>query len=77
MDDLERLGGLPFMDAGPFEHLNVLIKKSLWVTSQRLLTRVCETVGNMKSALESVQIFLERSTWGCLLVYLYLAKESA
>lgn len=43
------------MNAGPFDHFTVLIKKFYKMTSLRFLTRMHETVENMKGALGSVQ----------------------
>lgn len=52
---LGRFGSLSFIDARPFKHFNVLIKKFYRMKSGRLSTRMYETVEKMESALDGVQ----------------------
>lgn len=54
-DSLERFGSLLFMDAGPFEHFDVLMKKSCRIKSWRLSMRMHDTVEKTKSALDSMR----------------------
>lgn len=53
VENAGRLRSLSFMDAWPFEHFRVLIKKSYGTLSRRLLTKMHETVENTNSALDS------------------------
>lgn len=64
VEDLERFGSISFMDAGPFEHFNVVIKQSYRMTSRRLTTRMDETVQRMGSAVDNVRRPRERRNVG-------------
>lgn len=55
LEDSERFGRLMFIDAGTFEHFNVLIQKSSTMMSWRHLTIWHEAVGITRSVLKSVQ----------------------
>lgn len=48
-------GGLSFIHGGQFEHIRVLMRESYEMTSSRLLTKMRETVKNLRSALICVQ----------------------
>lgn len=63
LHDLERFVSFSSMDAGPSEHFSMLMKKSHRMTSQRLSTRMYETVANMRRSLDSVQR-LSREVYG-------------
>lgn len=54
MENLERFGSFPLMNAGLFEHFKVLTKR-FYRLSWRLSTTMHETVEKLKSALDSLQ----------------------
>lgn len=47
MQNLERFESIPFTDAAPFQHINVLTKHSYRVSSERLSTKMQETPQNI------------------------------
>lgn len=51
----ERFVSLQFMNVGPVEHFNLLIRRSYGTTLRRLSTRMHETVQDMRSAPNSMQ----------------------
>lgn len=55
VDDFGRFGSFSFMEAEPFEHFGVLIKKCYSMTSRGLSTRMHETVEIMSGTLHSVK----------------------
>lgn len=63
------------MDAGLFEHFNLLIEKSYRITSRWPSTLVDETVENIRTALDSAQS-IGREAHGIFFGLLYRKKEN-